>query len=83
MERGSGGNRITSTGERVNLATGRHQEEGLRGSIPFAMPSLPGTTEMRLKIVMFTFVSSTGFIDVFIIDMQKGGQPETPFTRVR
>lgn len=36
-----------------NLATGRHQAEGLRGCVPFAMPSLPGTTEMRLKIVMF------------------------------
>lgn len=45
------------------MATGRHQAEGLRGCVPFAMPSMPGTTEMRLKIVMFTFVSSTGFID--------------------
>ena len=61
VERGSGGSRVTSTG--FNLATARHQAEGLRGCVPFAMPSLPGTTEMRLKIVAFTFVLSTGFID--------------------
>lgn len=36
---------------------------------------------MKLRIVMFTLVTSTGFIDRFVVDV--GGQAEIPFGGVR
>lgn len=34
---------------------------------------------VRLRIVIFTLVSSTGFIGIFIEDTQERGHAETPF----